>query len=94
MRDLSIFYGFGKLGSLGEVVSLLIPAAFSIAATAVVIYFVIGAFKLLASGGDKEAVAGGRKMITHAIIGFLLLMMMFLILQFIPQAFGFKMFSF
>lgn len=94
MRDLSIFYPFAKINSIGELVSLITGPAFSVAAAAVVIYFLIGAFKLLASGGDKEAIASGRKMITHAIIGFLLLMMMFLILQYIPRALGFNLFIF
>ncbi|MCL5784438.1 MAG: hypothetical protein M1142_03735 [Patescibacteria group bacterium] len=83
-------FAFGKFNSLGEILSGLIGPAFSIAAVAVVFYFLIGAFKYLTSGGDKNAVASARDMITHSIIGFLLLMMLFLIMQFIPQIFGFK----
>ena len=55
---------------------------FEIAAFLVIIYFLIGAFKYLKAGGNKEDVEGGKQMITHAIIGFVLLMLSFLVLQF------------
>ena len=74
---------------MGQATSRLVIPVFSIAAAAVVIYFLLGAFKYLSSGGNKEAVAGARGMITHAIIGFLILMFAFLILQFlISSLFG------
>lgn len=76
-------YGFGEVKTLGQGVGLLVTPAFSIATTAVVIYFLIGAFKYLSAGGDKEAVSGAQKMITHSIIGFVLLMFAFLIFQFL-----------
>lgn len=88
--DLSNIYGFGNIGSLGEGISNLVMPAFSIAAAAVTVYLVIGGFKFLTSGGDKEGVAKAREMITHAIIGFLLLIFIFLIMQFLPEAFGFN----
>ncbi|EKD84924.1 MAG: hypothetical protein ACD_38C00139G0016 [uncultured bacterium] len=82
-------FGFGDITSLGQATSRLVIPVFSIAAAAVVIYFLLGAFKYLSSGGNKEAVAGARGMITHAIIGFLILMFAFLILQFlISSLFG------
>lgn len=86
-------YGFGGIGSLGESLEKLVGPGYTIAGIAVAIYFFVGAFKLVISGGDKEAIAGARNMITHAIIGFVLLMMMFLILQMIPQAFGLQGFK-
>lgn len=78
-------YGFGKFNTLGEALGTLVMPGFSIAATAVAIYFIIGSFRYLLSAGDKNATQGAKDMITHAIIGFILLMMAFLIIQFIPQ---------
>lgn len=80
--DLGQSYAFGDVKSLGEGTSRLVVPTFSIAIATVIIYFLIGAFKMLTSGGDKEAVAGARNMIVHAIIGFVILMFAFLILQF------------
>ncbi len=43
----------------------------------------MGAFKYLRSGGEKEEVQGARQMITHSIIGFIILIFAFFILQFL-----------
>lgn len=72
-----------KTTNLGEAVGLLVIPTFSIATAAVIIYFLIGAFKWVSSGGDKEAVSSAQRMITHAVIGFIILMFTFLILQFL-----------
>ena len=80
--DLGKSYDFGKYNSLGEGLSQLIPAVFSIASVGVIFFFLIGAVRILVSGGNKESLAGARNMITHSIIGFIILMMVFLIIQF------------
>lgn len=76
-------FAFGWIENLGQGVGLLVAPAFSIATLAVVIYFLIGAFKWVQSGGDKEKIASARAMITHAIVGFAILMFAFLIFQFL-----------
>ncbi len=81
-------FAFGWINNLGQAFSLLINPGFQVAAVAVIVYFVYGAFKYITSAGDKEAVAVSGKMITHSIIGFILLIVMFLIVQFIPEFFG------
>lgn len=75
-------FAFGNISSLGEGIDRLVAPVFSLATLLVVIYFLIGAVKLIISGGDKEAINSARAMITHAIIGFVILMFAFLILQF------------
>lgn len=81
--DIGKNFGFGWITSLGEGTSRLIGPFFSIAAALVIIYFLFGAFKYLKAGGNKEEVEAARQMITHAIIGFALLMSAFVILQFL-----------
>ena len=80
--DLGDKYAFGYITTLGDGVNRLVRPTFSIAIAVVIVYFLIGAFKYLTSAGDKEAVAGARGMITHAIIGFMILIFAFLVLQF------------
>ncbi len=80
--DIGNEYGFGYIKSLGEGVSLLVNPTFSIAIAVVVIYFLVGAFKYLTAAGNKDAIAAARAMIIHAIIGFIILIFAFLILQF------------
>lgn len=86
--NLSKNFAFGNINSLAQALNYLIGPAFIIAGVAVTIYFIIGAFKILISGGDKEGLSGGKQMIVHSIIGFILLMLLFLIFQFIPEFLG------
>ncbi|QQG43765.1 MAG: hypothetical protein HYW45_01950 [Candidatus Daviesbacteria bacterium] len=79
-------FAFGEISSLGQGVDRLVAPTFSIAAGLVVFYFIFGAFKFLTAGSDKEALNSGRGMMTHAMIGFIILMMAFLILQFVLSA--------
>ncbi len=81
--DIGEKFGFGNFKSLGGATSNLVPAIFSLAAALVVLYFLWGAFKYLTSKGAKEETAAAQQMITHAIIGFIILMFAFLILQFL-----------
>ncbi|MBI2335023.1 hypothetical protein HYU96_04465 [Candidatus Daviesbacteria bacterium] len=76
-------FGFGDIKTLGEATSKLVPPAFAITAALVILYFLFGAFRYLKAGGDKEEMAGARQMISHAIIGFLILMFAFLVFQFL-----------
>ena len=81
--DIGENFGFGNIRNLGEGASQLMGPAFSIAATLVVLYFLFGAFRYLTAGGNKEQLDAARQMITHAIVGFIILMFAFLILQFL-----------
>lgn len=81
--DIGAIFGFGNILSLGAGTFKLVPAIFSIASILVILYFLYGAFKYLKAGGDKEEVAQARAIIIHAIIGFFLLMLAFIVLQFI-----------
>lgn len=85
--EIKDFFGFGDITSLGQGVNKLIAPMFSVAAALVVIYFLFGAFKWLRSQGNKEELEGARQMITHAIIGFIILIFAFFVLQYIPQFF-------
>ncbi len=76
-------FGYGNFTSLGEVASRLIVPAFSLAAFIVTWYFLWGAWDWLTSEGDKQRVADARNKITQAIVGFIILIFAFFILQFI-----------
>lgn len=81
-------FSFGHIKTLSDGIQYLIPVGFSVAGTAVVIYFIWGAFDLIFSGGDKTKVQDARDKITHAIIGFILFILMFVIFQFVPEFLG------
>ena len=56
----------------GEIISTLVPLVFFIAGLALLVYFLVGGFKLLTSGGNPKVIAAGQKILTNALIGFLI----------------------
>lgn len=86
-------YGYGDVTNLGDAFTKLVGPTFSIAAVILIIYFAVGSYKYIRSAGDKNEVQGAQQMILHALIGFMLLMLMFLMMQFIPQFFKLEGFS-
>lgn len=81
--DIGEKFGFGIFKSVADATNKGIPTLFTLLAAIVVIYFVWGAFKFILSRGNKEEVAAARGMITHAIIGFIILIFAFFILQYL-----------
>lgn len=81
--DIGERYGFGGVKTLGEGLGTLVRPGFALAAALVVLYFVFAGFKYITSGGNKEEIASAQKMIQYAIIGFVILMTAFLVLQFL-----------
>lgn len=91
--DLAKEFAFGDLQSLGEGISHLVDPAFMLAGIFLVFYFILGAFDLLLAGDSKEKAAGAKNKITHTIIGFILLIVVFLVVKFLPEFFGLKDFQ-
>jgi hypothetical protein len=76
---------FGGVGvdpsqrSLGDVVSNAVLIVFIVAGMAVLVYLIIGAFKWITSGGDKDAIGKARGTIVNALIGLAILALAFFI---------------
>lgn len=95
IQDTKDIYGQFDLAfnSLGDFIGVLTGLAFSIAAIMVMFYFIIGAFELVTSQGDKAHIVSARSKIYHSLIGFILLIVIFLVMQYLPQQLGLKNFS-
>lgn len=76
-------FALGDITSLGQATSKVVRPIFDIAIIIVIIYFLIAAFRYMKAGANKEDIEGAKQMIIHSLIGFLLLMFAFLILQFL-----------
>jgi len=87
--ELGKFYGFGgpQFSSLGQVIGNLLPIVFNVAVVIVVLFLLFAGFRYLTAGDNKEQTAKARAMITNSIIGFLLLIFLFLAIQFLFQFF-------
>lgn len=87
-RNIGQEFGFGYFDSLGTFTGRLVSLAFTIAALMVVFYFIIGAFEMITSQGDKAHLVSARSKIYHSLIGFVLLIALFLIMQFLTSGLG------
>lgn len=77
-----------KLGSsgnleIGNIVSVIIQFVFVVAVILALGFLVYGGFRWLTSGGDKDAVASARGTIIGAIIGLILIVLSYFILNFV-----------
>jgi len=88
--NLSGQYGFGWIDNAGQLFSKVIPIVFYLSSLIVFFYFLWAGAKYIYSSGNKEEIAKARAMIINSIVGFLLLMFVFLLAQVIPEAFGLK----
>jgi hypothetical protein len=65
--------------SVGDVISNALMIVFIAAGLAVLVYLIIGAFKWITSGGDKDAIGKARGTIVNALIGLAILALAFFI---------------
>ncbi|MBI2598718.1 hypothetical protein HYW40_00650 [Candidatus Curtissbacteria bacterium] len=72
------------VGVLQNIISLLAPAA----AIAFFVMLLFGGYKFITSGGDPKAVGSARATLTYAIIGIILVVAAWLILQLIKTLTG------
>ena len=89
--DINTQFAFGIYDSLGHVIGLLMPLVFTVSGLIVAFYFIIGAFELITSQGEKGHIVSARSKIYHALIGLILLIALFTVMQYlIPALIGSK----
>lgn len=84
---ISGIFSFGSFWTFADAIQPLVNPAFAIAGTIVFIYFIVGAFRFVTSNGDKNIIASAREEIYHGIIGFILLILLFLVMRYLPAFF-------
>src|SRR5437868_1278126 len=85
---LSTIFPFGNLSSIGEFIGFFVGTLMSIIGLLILFYFFYAGWKYLISGGNKEELAKARAMVTHAIIGAIMLLGLFLLMYVLPQFLG------
>ncbi len=91
--DIKKDYSLGFLVSIGAAVKPLIGPIFAVAGTIVFIYFIVGAFRMIISQGDKNIIHSAREEMVHGIVGFILLIFLFLVAEYLPKFLGFSNFN-
>lgn len=77
-----------KGGTLGDIVSGLLPYIFFFAGFALLLYLIYGGYMLLTSAGDSKKIAGAKGVLTNAIIGFVVIFVAFWLVQIIAIILG------
>lgn len=76
--------------TLNQFMQNLFTLVFSVAAIAVLIYMIWGAYDWITSGGDKDKIAAARKKIVNALIGLAVLALAFFIVTVVGNIVGFN----
>jgi len=74
--------------TLGQFIGTVLPYIFGIAGIALLIYLIMGGFQLMVSQGDPKAVQGAQAKITNALLGFVIIIIAFFIMQLLGQLLG------
>ncbi len=75
-------------GTLGQNVTTLINYALGILGLVAVAFIIYAGILMVTSAGDAEAVEKGKKIITYAAIGFIIIMLSWTIVTFVTSALG------
>ncbi len=89
-RTIELPNGFptGGLSIIATIIVNLVLLALIIIFILAFSYLVIGGLKWIASGGDKQALASARSAITYAVLGLVLALVSFAIINFVSCFFG------
>ena len=80
--------GLGAFPNLGALVTLVLPTIMWIAGMLLFGYLIMGGFKYLMSGGDDKAIMEGKKIITNAFLGMLIVFTSFWALRLVESLLG------
>lgn len=74
---------------LGDIISLIFALVLPLAGILLFFYLVAGGYAVMMSRGESEGLEKGKKRITAALIGFLILALAYLATQLLSRIFGF-----
>lgn len=78
--------------TIGGLISSILPYVFGAAGIALLIYLVIGGLQMMLSRGDPKAIQSAQAKITNALIGFIIVIISFLLVRLIGQLLGIDVF--
>jgi len=82
----STFTGPAQNASISALIFEIIQVLLFIIGIISVLFVILGGFRYVTASGNEEAAEGAKKMITHAIIGLVIVIMSFVIVRVISNA--------
>ena len=79
---------FSGGGSIGRIVTGLIPYVYTTAGILLLGYLIFGGYQIMMSGGNPKVVEAGKAKITYALLGFLLIFVSFWIVELVGLMLG------
>ena len=74
--------------NIAGVINGILPYIFAAASIGLLVYLILGGFQLMTSRGDPKAAQGAQGKITNAIIGFVIIIFAYIIVQLFGRIFG------
>ena len=99
LNPLSYLFGTGNISSatsLSQLLPMVIELLLGIAGGVAVIFVIIGGYQYITSGGNEESAEKGRKTLTNAVIGIVIIVLSYAIITVIsnlvttPGGYGYK----
>jgi hypothetical protein len=78
----------GSSGTLGAIVTALLPYVFIAAGLLLLFNLILGGFGVLSSGGNPKNIEAGKSRITYALIGFVVVFFAYWLIQIVAYATG------
>lgn len=78
--------GLANESSATEIIFRIIQIMLGVAGLVAVIFLIIGGFRYITAGGNEETAEAGKKTITNAIIGIVVILLAFVIVRVISNA--------
>lgn len=79
-------------GTLGDVISSLIPYIYLVAGLSMLVMLILGGLTLMTAAGDPAKTKAGYGKITSGIVGFLIIFVSYFVVQIVELVFGVKIF--
>ena len=80
--------------NVGGLIGKTLPYIFGVAGIGLVVYLVLGGLQMMTSRGDPKAMQSAQAKITNALIGFVIIIIAFFIVQLLGQLLGLQNTSF
>lgn len=79
--------------TIGGLIAAIVPYIFYVAGIALLICLIMGGFQMMTSRGDPKAMQAAQAKITNALIGFVIIIIAFFIVQLLGQLLNLNIFS-